>query len=55
MKKAIIILFAFIAIIAGAGCINYGVVSHQGFYNFIGIAELAITGYSAYKAFKGVE
>lgn len=54
MKKVIIFLLAFIAVIASAGCLNYAYVSHQGFYTFIGIANLLGTAFATYVAVKNL-
>lgn len=52
MKKVIIFLLAFIAVVASAGCLNYAHISHQGFYTFIGIANLLGTAFAVYAAVK---
>ena len=54
MKKVIIFILAFIAVVASAGCLNYAHVSHQGFYTVIGIVNLLGTAFAAYSAVKTI-
>lgn len=52
MKKALYFIIIFIAVIASAGCLNYGHNTGQGFYTFIGIMNLLGTIFEAYCLFK---
>ena len=52
MKKALYFIIIFVAIIASAGCLNYGHEVGRGFYTFIGIVNLIGTIFEAYTLFK---
>lgn len=52
MKKALLIIIAFMAIFATAGCFNFAYTSGFGFYWFAGLANLVGTGYLIYKDWK---
>ena len=55
MKKALLFLIAFLAVITVAGCINYGVSIKAWFYVVVALLSIVGTGYLIVKEWKQTE
>lgn len=51
-KIVAIFLYAFVVIIASSGAMNYGHTTDQNIYMVMGVINLLLGGYSAYRAWK---
>lgn len=51
-RNFLLFLYAILAVLASAGCINYGAEMHEGFYIVVGIVTILATVYHTYKDIK---